>query len=128
MAKKKKVRTKEFQEKQPTFEASLDELESIVAKLEGGQLGLAESLEQYERGVQHLKSCYDQLSTAERRIELVSQVDASGKPQTEAFDDEASASLDEKGAARHRRRSVKTEGAKAKRRASSEVDEGSSLF
>jgi len=108
----------------PTFETSLAELETIVAKLEGSQLGLAESLEEYERGVKHLKSCYQQLSAAERRIELVSNVDASGKPQTEAFDDESSASLDEKGAARTRRRSAP----KAKRRTSSEVDDTSSLF
>ncbi len=115
---------KSTKSKRPTFEQSLAELETIVAKLEGGQLGLAESLEEYELGVKHLKSCYQQLSTAERRIELVSQVDASGKPKTEAFDDESSASLDEKGAARSRRRSVP----KAKRRTNSEVDDSSSLF
>jgi len=120
---------KTTQSKRPSFEKSLAELETIVAKLEGGQLGLAESLEEYGLGVKHLKSCYQQLSTAERRIELVSQVDASGKPQTEAFDDESSASLDEKGAARSRRRSAP----KAKRPTqsevdSSEVDDNTSLF
>lgn len=120
MAKKKKV----AKSKQPTFEESLTALESIVAKLEGGQLGLAESLEEYERGVKHLKSCYQQLAAAERRIELVSQVDADGRAHTEPFDDESSASLDEKGEARNRRRGT----AKAKRPSASEVDEGSSLF
>lgn len=119
MAKKKIAKSKP-----PTFEESLEQLESIVAKLEGGQLGLAESLEEYESGVKHLKSCYQQLSAAERRIELVSKVDADGEPQTEDFDDESSASLDEKGATRNRRRSVP----KSKRRTSSEVDDSSSLF
>ena len=119
MAKKKIAKSK-----QPTFEESLEQLESIVAKLEGGQLGLAESLEEYESGVKHLKSCYQQLSAAERRIELVSKVDADGEPQTEDFDDESSASLDEKGTTRNRRRSVP----KSKRRSSSEVDDSSSLF
>lgn len=119
MAKKKSTKSK-----RPTFEQSLEELESIVAKLEGGQLGLADSLEEYELGVKHLKSCYQQLSAAERRIELVSKVDADGQPQTEAFDDESSASLDEKGAARNRRRSAP----KSKRRGGSEVDGTSSLF
>ncbi|NOZ40213.1 MAG: exodeoxyribonuclease VII small subunit [Planctomycetes bacterium] len=118
MPKKKTTKSK-----RPTFEESLAELETIVAKLEGGQLGLAESLEEYELGVKHLKSCYQQLSTAERRIELVSQVDASGEPQTEPFDDESSASLDEKGATRSRRRSVKRGAVKR-----SEVDDASSLF
>lgn len=111
----------------PTFEHALAELEKIVAKLEGGQLPLAESLEQYEQGVRHLKHCYDQLGAAERRIELVSQVDADGNPRTEAFDDESSASLDEQGTARNRRRSAKSS-PKAKRRSGSEVDDSSSLF
>jgi len=119
MAKKKTVKSK-----RPTFEQSLAELETIVAKLEGGQLGLADSLAEYELGVKHLKSCYDQLSTAERRIELVTQVDADGKPRTEAFDDEASASLAEKGAARNRRRSAPA----AKRRGSDDVDDASSVL
>jgi len=119
MAKKKIAKSK-----QPSFEESLDELETIVTKLEGGQLPLADSLEQYESGVKHLKSCYDQLSAAERRIELVSRVDASGQPQTEPFDDEASASLDEKGTTRNRRRSA----TQAKSRTSDEVDDSSSLF
>ena len=108
--------------KRPTFEKSLEELETIVEKLEGGQLGLAESLEEYELGVKHLRSCYDQLSTAERRIELVSQVDATGKPQTDPFDDESTASLDEKGAPRSRRV------AKRKATKASEVDDTTSLF
>lgn len=111
----------------PTFEHSLSELEKIVARLEGGQLPLAESLEQYEQGVRHLKRCYDQLTAAERRIELVSQVDADGNPLTEAFDDESSASLDEQGTPHNRRRSAKTS-PKAKRRGASEVDDSSSLF
>ena len=123
MPKKKSTKSKH-----PSFEESLDELETIVAKLEGGQLGLAESLEEYELGVKHLRSCYDQLSTAERRIELVSQVDASGKPQTDPFDDESTASLDEKGAARSRRRSVKSAAPKKKRPPSTEVDDTTSLF
>jgi len=133
MAKKKIAKSKS-----PTFEESLTELEAIVAKLEGGQLGLAESLQEYEHGVKHLKSCYDQLSRAERQIELVTRVDTSGKPHTVTFDDEASASIDErlaegmgadgKGAARNRRRSVREGAPRTKRRSSSEVDDSSSLF
>lgn len=121
---KKKIAKNKSKSDQPPFEESLAELEGIVAKLEGGQLGLAESLEEYEQGVKHLKSCYQQLSSAEQRIELVSRVDASGQPETEAFDAESSASLDEKGGARTRRRSAP----KAKRRPSSEVDDTTSLF
>ncbi|MEM8945173.1 MAG: exodeoxyribonuclease VII small subunit [Planctomycetota bacterium] len=119
MAKKKSTKSKP-----PSFEQSLQALETIVAKLEAGKLGLADSLEEYERGVKHLKSCYQQLSAAERRIELVSQVNADGTPQTEAFDDESSASLDEKGATRSRRRTAR----KTRRPPDDEVDDASTLF
>lgn len=123
---------KKVKKQSPTFEQSLAELEEIVAKLEGGQLGLADSLDQYERGVKHLKSCYRLLSNAERRIELVRGLDASGEPQTEPFDegadDEVDESLDDKSAARSRRRSSTTSVKKAKRRPPSDVDDSGSLF
>jgi len=127
---------KKVKKQSPTFEQSLAELEEIVAKLEGGQLGLADSLDQYERGVRHLKSCYRLLSDAERRIELVRGLDASGEPQTEPFDDESNdesddesdESLDDKSAARSRRRSSATGAKKVKRRPPNEVDDSGSLF
>ncbi len=118
MAKKKVTKSK-----QPTFEESLAQLEEIVANLEGGKLELAESLEQYENGVKHLKVCYGLLTEAERRIELVSEVDASGRAQTQPFEDAGDESLDKKSAARSRRRS-----SKSNQSASREVDDGSSLF
>ncbi len=115
MAKKKPATTKE-----PSFEQSLQELESVVSKLEGGKLPLADSLEQYELGVKHLKACYKILADAERRIELLSGVDADGRPCTEPFDDSSGGSLIEKRAARGNRRTRNTP--------QEEVDEGSTLF
>jgi len=110
--------------KQPaSFEESLEQLEAIVVKLEGGKLGLADSLEQYEQGVQHLRACHDILSQAERRIELVSGLDSEGRPRSEPFEDPGDASLDEKGSARGRRRSSKS-GQVSK----TEVDDASTLF
>jgi exodeoxyribonuclease VII small subunit len=109
------------------FEDSLKELETIVAKLEGGKLGLEDSLEQYERGVAHLKQCYQQLRHAERRIELVSNLDASGKAQTVPFDEEDDDSLTGKADARTRRR-TSAPAKPGKRPAASEVDDESSLF
>ena len=91
-------------EPQLSFEESLEQLEQAVRRLEEGQLGLSESLECYEAGVKQLKQCYRALETAERKIELLTGVDADGHPLTEAFD-EAEMSLDEKAATRSRRRS-----------------------
>ncbi|HEY2826774.1 MAG TPA: exodeoxyribonuclease VII small subunit [Pirellulales bacterium] len=72
-----------------SFEQALTVLEQIVHDLEEGRLGLAESLARYEEGVKLLRQCHGLLEQAERRIELVTGMDASGKPVTEPFDDEA---------------------------------------
>ena len=55
------------------FEAAIAELESIVKKLEEGDLALEASLELYERGVQLSKYCHARLEAAERRIELLNE-------------------------------------------------------
>jgi exodeoxyribonuclease VII small subunit len=87
------------------FEDSLAELESIVDDLESGKLGLSDALGRYEQGVKHLKACQQLLERAERRIELLSGVDADGNPITHPFDDRQSDSVEEKAAARSQRRS-----------------------
>ena len=88
----------------PSFEQALVQLEAIVEQLEDGETGLASALECYEQGVRLLKQCYTLLERAERRIELLCGVDAQGNPVAEAFDDEASISLDEKRQSRSARR------------------------
>ncbi len=55
------------------FEAAIAELESIVKKLEEGDLALEQSLVLYERGVQLSRFCHARLEDAERRIELLSE-------------------------------------------------------
>jgi exodeoxyribonuclease VII small subunit len=55
------------------FEAAIAELESIVKKLEEGDLPLEKSLELYERGVQLSRFCHSRLEEAERRIEIVTE-------------------------------------------------------
>lgn len=87
---KKKAKPKSETPDEP-FEESLAQLETIVADLEGGELGLADALSRYEEGVGRLKHCHAQLASAERRIELLSGVDADGNPVTTPFDDSATA-------------------------------------
>jgi exodeoxyribonuclease VII small subunit len=55
------------------FEAAIAELETIVKKLEEGDLALEKSLELYERGVQLSRFCHSRLEEAERRIEIVNE-------------------------------------------------------
>jgi exodeoxyribonuclease VII small subunit len=53
------------------FEAAIAELETIVKKLEDGDLALETSLELYERGVQLSRFCHTRLEEAEKRIEIL---------------------------------------------------------
>jgi len=55
------------------FEAAIGELETIVKKLEDGDLALEQSLVLYERGVQLSRFCHARLEEAERRIEILSE-------------------------------------------------------
>lgn len=87
-----------------TFEESLEQLEKIVAELESGKLGLSDALARYEEGVKHLKGCQQLLELAERKIELLSGVDAEGNPITTPFDEGDVASLEGKAASRGTRR------------------------
>jgi exodeoxyribonuclease VII small subunit len=55
------------------FEAAIAELESLVKKLEDGDLPLETSLKLYERGVQLSRFCHSRLEDAERRIEILNE-------------------------------------------------------
>jgi len=88
-----------------SFEQAIAEVEEIVSKLEGGRLGLSQSLDEYQRGVGTLKECYELLEVAERRVTLLSGFDADGNPVTEPFEEEAM-TIQQKQAARSSRRSA----------------------
>lgn len=53
------------------FEQSLAELETLVAKMEGGEMNLDESLRAFERGIALYRSCQATLEQAETRVKLV---------------------------------------------------------
>ena len=55
------------------FETAIAELESIVKRLEQGDLPLEQSLQLYERGVQLSRFCHARLEEAERRIEVLDE-------------------------------------------------------
>jgi exodeoxyribonuclease VII small subunit len=84
MAKKKsgKPNAAKSEAESVDFEASMDEVERIVSQLESGELGLSESLEQYEKGVGQLKQCHALLEAAEQRVSVLSGFDADGNPVT----------------------------------------------
>ncbi len=53
------------------FETALAELEQIVHTMEGGRLPLEESIAAYRRGSELLKHCQQQLSEAERKVQIL---------------------------------------------------------
>lgn len=53
------------------FEEALAQLEQIVQSMEGGRLPLDESLAAYRRGSELLKLCHQQLSEAERQVQVL---------------------------------------------------------
>jgi exodeoxyribonuclease VII small subunit len=55
--------------KTPPFETALKELETLVEKMEQGELSLEESLQHFERGIQLTRSCQQALQDAEQKVE-----------------------------------------------------------
>jgi exodeoxyribonuclease VII small subunit len=58
------------------FEHSLDELEQLVARMEGGEQSLDESLASFERGIGLYRHCQQSLEKAELRVRLLLDPDA----------------------------------------------------
>lgn len=70
----------------PDFEKSLTELESLVEKLESGELPLEEALQLFERGVTLTRECQSALAAAQARVEVLLKRD--GESQLVPFEAE----------------------------------------
>lgn len=57
--------------KAPEFEAALAELESLVERLERGDLPLDEALKTFERGVELTRHCQSSLKSAQQKVEIL---------------------------------------------------------
>jgi exodeoxyribonuclease VII small subunit len=66
-----------------SFEASLDELETVVKELEKGDLPLERSLALFEKGIGLSEACRKQLQEAETRVEIL--LKKNNKVQAEPF-------------------------------------------
>jgi exodeoxyribonuclease VII small subunit len=70
------------------FEAALKRLTAIVERLEGGELSLEQSLALFEEGTRLSRASQAQLDAAEKRVEELLAIDASGKPVVRELDPE----------------------------------------
>ena len=72
--------------KNPDFESSLKELETLVNKMEQGELSLEESLSHFERGVQLSRTCQQALKDAEQKVEIL--MNKNSQEEITSFDSE----------------------------------------
>ena len=57
----------------PNFEATIAELESIVAQMESGNLPLDQSINAYKRGAALLQTCQQSLASAEQQVRILTE-------------------------------------------------------
>jgi len=72
--------------KQPNFETALDELETLVERMEDGESSLEDSLKDFERGIELTRSCQTALTEAEQKVEILLKKE--GEPENFAVDNE----------------------------------------
>jgi exodeoxyribonuclease VII small subunit len=68
------------------FETALDQIERVVAALEGGELGLDAALAKYEEGVRLLSHCHGLLDGVQRRVAVLTGADDAENPEAVPFD------------------------------------------
>jgi exodeoxyribonuclease VII small subunit len=67
-----------------SFEEAVERLEGIIARIETGEVGLEESLTQYEEGMKLIRHCRAILDRAEKKVEeLTLSESGGGKPADE---------------------------------------------
>jgi exodeoxyribonuclease VII small subunit len=67
----------------PEFEQALAELETLVERLERGELPLDQALKTFERGVELTRHCQASLKAAQQRVEIL--LKRNGQPEPEPF-------------------------------------------
>jgi exodeoxyribonuclease VII small subunit len=65
------MRKKELGAAEPSFEKALEELESLVAKMEDGGLSLEQSLAAHKRGLELAKQCRERLDSAQQQVKVL---------------------------------------------------------
>lgn len=71
-----------------TLESALEKLDALVQEMETGELPLETLISKYEEGVGLAKFCRERLTSAEKRIEIISR-DTAGRAILEPFDTES---------------------------------------
>ena len=75
--------------KAPDFEQSLAELQTLVERLESGELSLEDSLGAFEQGIRLTRECQGALAQAEQKVQILLERD--GELAAQPFDAEPEA-------------------------------------
>ena len=59
--------------RQPGFEQTLADLETLVARLESGELPLDQALAAFEQGVKLTRVCQNALQAAQQKVQILTQ-------------------------------------------------------
>jgi len=70
-----------------TFEQAMGHLEEIIRRIESGEIGLEQSIAEYERGVALVKRCEAVLGQAEQRVKEVGKELLASRPKGSARDE-----------------------------------------
>jgi len=66
------------------FEEALDQLETLVEDMEGGDLSLEDSLKAFEQGIKLTRECQAALTAAEQKVQLL--LEENGQLKARALD------------------------------------------
>jgi len=67
----------------PNFETQLEELETLVERMEAGEQPLEQALRDFERGIGLVRACQKGLEQAEQKVQILLEKD--GEAQIEDF-------------------------------------------
>ncbi|KXU37659.1 hypothetical protein AXK12_01625 [Cephaloticoccus capnophilus] len=70
----------------PSFETALQNLEQVIAVMEGGKVPLGELVAQFEEGSRLLKLCQNRLKDAELKVEQLRQASEAESAKFEPFE------------------------------------------
>ena len=67
----------------PNFEKSLEELETLVQRMEQGDQPLEQALKDFEQGITLIRTCQQGLEQAEQKVQVL--VERNGETRVETF-------------------------------------------
>ncbi len=68
-----KTAEKTKEEKKLSLEELFENLDEVVAKLEGEDISLEESFQMYQKGMEMLRECNETIDTVEKKVQMLDE-------------------------------------------------------